>query len=158
MNKHKINIIIVDNNKDFCNILNDYLSTQEDIVVTGIANNGINALKLIEIKKPDLVILDIVMPILNGLEVLERLNATYLCPAPHVIVLSSVSQDRIMERAISLGADTYIIKPFNLELFLKEIRNILNNSTGNDNVKKPLPHICKNENKININQTLAIIA
>jgi two-component system response regulator (stage 0 sporulation protein A) len=50
MGKRKINIIIADDNREFCNILNYYLSTQMDIVVTGIAENGVEALKLIKKK------------------------------------------------------------------------------------------------------------
>ena len=105
MEETKINIIIADDNKEFCNILNDYLLTQKDIVVTGIAENGVEALKLIEEKKPDLVVLDIIMPILDGLGVLERLNTMDLDPLPLVIVLSAVGQEKITQRAISLGAE-----------------------------------------------------
>ena len=60
MNQIKINTIIVDDNKELCNILNEYLSMQGDIVVTGIANDGLEALKLIQEKKPNLVILDMI--------------------------------------------------------------------------------------------------
>ena len=129
MEKKKINIIIVDNNKDFCNILKDYLSMQKDMVVTGVAENGVEALKLIEEKKPDLVLLDIIMPILDGLGVLGRLNTMDLNPMPHIIVLSAVSQDKIIQRAISLGADYYIVKPFNMEVFVNKIRQIINETT-----------------------------
>ena len=65
MEESKIKIVIADDNREFCNILNDYLLMQKDIVVTGIAENGVEALKLIEEKKPDLIILDIIMPILG---------------------------------------------------------------------------------------------
>ena len=78
MSSSKISVLIADDNKEFCNILNDYLLNQRDIVVVGIANNGIEALELIEEKKPDLVILDIIMPHLDGLGVLEKLNSSSL--------------------------------------------------------------------------------
>ena len=70
-----ISILIADDNKEFCSILNDYLLNQRDIVVTGIAKDGKEALTLIEEKQPDLVILDIIMPHLDGLGVLEKLNS-----------------------------------------------------------------------------------
>ena len=53
MEEQKIDIIIADNNKTFCNILNEYLSMQKDIRVLGIADNGVGALKLIEEKNPN---------------------------------------------------------------------------------------------------------
>src|SRR3712207_6841874 len=110
MEDSKISVIIADDNKEFCNILNDYLLSQRDIVVTGIAKDGVEALQLIQEQKPDLVVLDIIMPHLDGLGVLERLNAMDLNPMPRVIVLSAVGQDRITQRAITLGADYYVVR------------------------------------------------
>ena len=89
MKEPKINIIIADNSRESCNILNEYLLNQRDIVVTGIANDGIEALKLIKEKKPDLVVLDIIMPHLDGLGVLNRLNAMDIDPVPRIIVFIS---------------------------------------------------------------------
>ena len=136
MEDPKIKIVIADDNREFCNILNDYLLMQEDIVVTGIAENGIEALKLIKEKKPDLVILDIIMPFLDGLGVLEKLNTMDLDPLPRVIVLSAIGQEKTTQRAISLGADYYVIKPFDMEIFIRRIRQTLNNTI--DDVKKPV--------------------
>ena len=128
MEKVKTNIIIVDNSKEFCNILNDYLLIQKDMVVTAIAENGVEALKLIEEKKPDLVILDIIMPILDGLGVIEMLNKMDLNPMPRIMVVSSVSQEKIIQRALLLGADHYVVKPFDIELFINRIRQMFNNT------------------------------
>ena len=122
MEEPKINILIVDDNKEFCNILNDYLLVQTDMVVIGIANNGVEALKLIKENKPDLVVLDIIMPILDGLGVLETLNTMDLDALPCVIVLSAVGQEKIAQRALSLGADYYVIKPFDMDVLIKRIR------------------------------------
>lgn len=122
MEEAKINVIIVDDNKEFCNILNDYLSIQKDIVVTGIAVNGIEALKMIEEKKPDIIILDIIMPILDGLEVLMKIKKMKLDPMPRILVLSAVGDEKITQRAISLGADYYVIKPFDIELLIGKLR------------------------------------
>lgn len=103
MKESKISVLIADDNKEFCNILNDYLLSQRDIVVTGIAKDGLEALKLIEEKQPDLVVLDIIMPHLDGLGVLERINSLGLEKTPRVIVLSAVGQDKITQRAITLS-------------------------------------------------------
>ena len=137
MEDSKISVIIADDNKEFCNILNDYLLNQKDIVVTGIAKDGLEALKLIEEKKPDLVVLDIIMPHLDGLGVLERLNTMNMDPMPRIIVLSAVGQDKITQRAITLGADYYVIKPFDMNVLTRRIRQMFNNVIiGGDEVKR----------------------
>ncbi|MFT8314640.1 MAG: sporulation transcription factor Spo0A [Clostridium sp.] len=139
MEYSKISVLIADDNKEFCNILNDYLLNQSDIVVVGIAKDGIEALKLIEEKKPDLVILDIIMPHLDGLGVLERLGNMDINPVPNVIVLSAVGQDKITQRAITLGADYYVVKPFDMDVFTKRIRQMFNNTILDSDTKKTMP-------------------
>ncbi|MGL5378536.1 sporulation transcription factor Spo0A, partial [Clostridium sp.] len=129
MNGSKISVLIADDNKEFCSILNDYLLNQRDIVVTGVAKDGREALTLIEEKKPDLVVLDIIMPHLDGLGVLEKLNSMDLEKIPRIIVLSAVGQDKITQRAITLGADYYVVKPFDMDVFTKRIREMFNGTT-----------------------------
>ncbi|WP_352420040.1 sporulation transcription factor Spo0A [Proteiniborus sp.] len=124
MNSEKISILIADDNKDFCSILSDYLTTQNDVEVVGIAKDGIEALELINEKKPDVLVLDIIMPHLDGLGVLEKLNSTDLDKFPKIIVLSAVGQDKITQRAINYGADYYVVKPFDFEIFMKRIRQV----------------------------------
>ncbi|WP_291634069.1 sporulation transcription factor Spo0A [Clostridium sp.] len=136
MDKLKIKIVIADDNIKFCSILNDYLSKQEDIVVIGIAEDGVELIKLIEERKPDLVVLDIIMPMLDGLGVLERLHTMDLVSFPQVIVLSAVNQDKITQRALSLGADYYIVKPFDMETLVKRIRQVVNKTMLSDDVYK----------------------
>ncbi|MBC2580339.1 sporulation transcription factor Spo0A [Clostridium sp. DJ247] len=149
MEESKISVIIADDNKEFCNILNDYLLNQRDIVVTGIAKDGLEALKLIEEKKPDLVVLDIIMPHLDGLGVLERLNGMNISPMPRIIVLSAVGQDKITQSAIRLGADYYVVKPFDMDVFTKRIRQMFNNTIGNgDETKKTISLIDTTEIKL----------
>ena len=124
MEDSKISVLIADDNKEFCSILNDYLLNQKDIVVTGIAKDGREALELIQQKQPDLVVLDIIMPHLDGLGVLEKLNGMDLDKMPRVIVLSAVGQDEITQQAITLGADYYVVKPFDMDIFTKRIREM----------------------------------
>ncbi|WP_040211850.1 sporulation transcription factor Spo0A [Clostridium polynesiense] len=138
MQENRISVLIADDNKEFCNILNDYLLNQRDIIVTGIAKDGLEALKLIEEKKPDLVVLDIIMPHLDGLGVLERLSTMDINPMPRIIVLSAVGQDKITQRAITLGADYYVVKPFDMDVFTKRIRQMFNNTISSDSSKKSI--------------------
>ena len=148
MEKTKIKILIVDNCKEFCNILNDYLLIQKDMVVTGIAGNGLEALKLVKEKKPDLIILDIIMPILDGLGVLEKLNEMSSNQKPRTIVLSSVSQDKIVQKALLLGAAYYVVKPFDIEIFINRIRQMFNTDTYSVGVKGIHNYIDKSESII----------
>jgi two-component system, response regulator, stage 0 sporulation protein A len=139
MGNSKISTIIVDDNREFCEIMNDYLSTQGDIVVTGICHNGIAALELIEKNPPALVILDLIMPHLDGLGVLESLKEmNTLQPRPLIIMLSALGMDRIVQRAMALGADYYFVKPLNLEDFVKQIRYLASNDQPISKPEKPI--------------------
>lgn len=136
MNGSKISVLIADDNKEFCSILNDYLLNQRDIVVIGVAKDGREALTLIEERKPDLVVLDIIMPHLDGLGVLERLNTMELEKMPRVIVLSAVGQDKITQKAITLGADYYVVKPFDMDVFTKRIREMFTGAVATEPVRR----------------------
>lgn len=128
MENSKISVLIADDNKEFCSILNEYLLNHKDIVVTAVAKDGREALELIQEKQPDLVVLDIIMPHLDGLGVLEKLNSMNLAKQPRVIVLSAVGQDKITQQAIALGADYYVVKPFDMDIFTRRIREMFNST------------------------------
>lgn len=159
MEDSKISVLIADDNKEFCSILNDYLLNQKDVVVTGIANDGREALSLIETKKPDLVILDIIMPHLDGLGVLEKLNTMNLEKMPRVIILSAVGQDKITQQAITLGADYYVVKPFDMDIFIKRIREMFNTqplttNTVNRQTMSSQSSIISNNSSISYNEPI----
>lgn len=120
----KIKIGIADDNKEFCNIMVEYLSNQENIEIIGTATDGNQALELIKNNCPDLLILDIIMPYLDGIGVLEELNEQQL-KKPKILILSAVGQEKITQKAIALGADYYILKPFDLEMLSKRITEIM---------------------------------
>ncbi|MDI6618132.1 MAG: sporulation transcription factor Spo0A [Clostridiales bacterium] len=136
MDEKKIKVLIADDNKEFCSILSEYLSKQNDMEVVGIAKDGLEALKLISDQNPDVLVLDIIMPHLDGLGVLERINSLDLNNVPKIIVLSAVGQDKITQRAINLGADYYVVKPFELDVFVSRIRQMFNSSMGMQEIRK----------------------
>ncbi|HBE8632359.1 TPA: sporulation transcription factor Spo0A [Clostridioides difficile] len=123
----KIKIVLVDDNKDFCQVLKEYLSNEDDIDILGIAKDGIEALDLVKKTQPDLLILDVIMPHLDGLGVIEKLNTMDIPKMPKIIVLSAVGQDKITQSAINLGADYYIVKPFDFVVFINRIRELVSN-------------------------------
>lgn len=139
MNLEKIKILIADDNRDFCSILNEYLSIQSDFEIVGIAKDGLEAVELITSKLPDIVILDIIMPHLDGLGVLERINGISLEKMPKFIILSAVGQDKITQKALNLGAEYYVVKPFDMEVFSKRIRESMGTIASGEN-RIPLNH------------------
>ena len=122
--KEKISVLIADDNQDFAYTLSNYINDQEDMEVIGIAKDGNEAVNLISTIKPEIVLLDVIMPHLDGLGVLEKLNKNANPNQPTIIMLSAVGQDKITQRAISLGAEYYVVKPFDIELLIKRIREI----------------------------------
>jgi two-component system, response regulator, stage 0 sporulation protein A len=121
----KINTVIVDDNKEFCAVLSDCLSNQGDFTIEGICLNGIEAIKFVNEIRPSLIVLDIVMPRLDGLGVLEKLISLNLKPKPIIVVLSAIGLDSITQRALSLGADYYFIKPFDMEEFIIRVHQLI---------------------------------
>lgn len=124
--KDKITILIADDNADFAMTLVNYLEKENDMEVIGIAKNGKEACDMVLNTEPDVVLLDVIMPYLDGLGVLETINASNMTKKPMCIMLSAVGQSKITQKAISLGAEYYVVKPFDIEVLIKRIREIKN--------------------------------
>lgn len=122
MQEKKIRIVLADDNKDFSQILKEFLNKQEDMEVVGVAANGIEACEQIKALAPDVLILDVIMPYLDGIGVLENLQSMDPDQKPLVVMLSAVGQDKITERALALGAAYYIVKPFDMDTLTTRIR------------------------------------
>jgi len=120
----KITVLIADDNREFGEILSEYLQSHNDIEVVGVAKDGLEAFQIIESKKPDVAILDIIMPHLDGLGVLEKINVAQLSKRPLCIMLTAVGQDKITQKAMGLGAEYYIVKPFDMDILVNRIREL----------------------------------
>ena len=131
MSSKKIQVVIADDNREFGDILYEYLNNQNDIEVVGVARDGIEAFELITSKMPDIAILDIIMPHLDGLGVLERIGGTPISKRPLFIILSAVGQDKITQRALALGAEYYVVKPFDMDVLVSRIRQLKNVTQSN---------------------------
>ncbi len=151
--KGKISVLVADDNPDFANMIISYLEAQEDMEVIGRARDGKEACDMIINTEPDIVLLDVIMPYLDGIGVLEQIGKAEMKKRPICIMLSAVGQAKITQRAIELGAEYYIVKPFDIELLIQRIRDIKNyqpttskNVFVNKEIKAPYIEIA-NRNK-----------
>jgi two-component system response regulator (stage 0 sporulation protein A) len=120
----KTRIVIVDDNIDFLRILREFLSQKEEFEVVGCASDGIEAINIIKTSEPDVVILDIVMPKLDGLGVLEKYRTLEINKKPQFIVTSAIGHYKTTQIAMSLGAEYFMIKPFDLEDMVSRIHQL----------------------------------
>ncbi len=122
--KEKITVLIADDNNEFSMTLASYLEKDDEMEVIGMAKNGNEAFDMIVSTRPDIVLLDVIMPHLDGLGVLEKLNAIHMEKFPLCIMLSAVGQDKITQRAINLGAQYYVVKPIDINLLIKRVKDL----------------------------------
>lgn len=122
--KERIRVLIADDNAEFTMTLKTYLQNEEEMEIVGVARDGNEAFDLIKNLKPDVALLDVIMPHLDGLGVLEKIAQENLEKEPICIMLSAVGQDKITQKAISLGAQYYVVKPFEINLLIKRIKDI----------------------------------
>lgn len=118
-----IKILIADDNTDFTYILEGCLSLDPFFEVVGIAKNGAGAMEMLASKMPDVLILDIVMPEMDGIEMLRQLKGSAV-KKPVIIVLSALGSESVVQQALEFGADTYYVKPFDIELLVENIREL----------------------------------
>ena len=122
--KNKISVLIADDNHDFAMTLVGYLEKDEEMEVIAMAKDGKEACDMIMNTEPDIVLLDVIMPYLDGIGVLEEMAKKEMKKRPIFIMLSAVGQPKITEKAMSLGAEYYVVKPFDIELLIKRIKEI----------------------------------
>jgi two-component system response regulator (stage 0 sporulation protein A) len=116
MSKEPIRILIADDNRDFCELLKEFFSQQEDFELLGIAYNGLEAVQMIQENNPDILVLDIIMPHLDGIGVLEKLLNSNTVNKLKIIMLTAFGQESVTQKAVELGADYFILKPFDFNL------------------------------------------
>ena len=117
MKTHCINVLCVDDMAGIRCLLGAIV--KEESHNSFYASNGVEALEILETVHIDLVFLDIKLPVMDGLEVLE--NIELLSYDPHVVALTGFSEQRVIDEAFGRGANKCILKPFNVE----DIRHII---------------------------------
>lgn len=121
----RLNVAIVDDNENMVRLLSDIVRTDDELELIGTANDGEEACEMIRIKQPDVVLLDIVMPKLDGLAVMEKVKKDKnIKKHPNYIIVSAIGQEDITEDAFRKGADYYIMKPFDNDMIVDRIKMI----------------------------------
>ncbi|TLS36386.1 sporulation transcription factor Spo0A [Pseudalkalibacillus caeni] len=118
----KIKVCLADDNRELVSLIEEYISHQDDMEVIGTAYNGQECLALLDEQVPDVLVLDIIMPHLDGLAVLERLRAESI--SCNVIMLTAFGQEDVTKKAVDLGASYFILKPFDMENLASHIRQV----------------------------------
>lgn len=120
----KIKLLFADDNKVFCEMMGKYFSSLDYYEVCGLASDGLEALEMINKYRPDVVVLDLVMPNLDGLGVMEQAATFGLAEKPRFIVLTAFGQENLTRQAVEVGATYFIVKPFDLALLDSRIRQL----------------------------------
>lgn len=122
-----LNVAIADDNERILDMLEEIINMDKDLQVVGKAKNGEEMCQIIKNKEPDVVLLDLIMPKMDGLTVMEQVSRdTSGRKQPHFIVVTAVGQEKITEDAFDKGANYYIMKPFNNEVLVNRIKSVSN--------------------------------
>ena len=120
----EVNVAIADDNERILDMLGEIIEQDHDLNLIGKANNGEDMYHLIKEKEPDVVLLDLIMPKLDGLSVMEKINADdQITKRPEFIIVTAVGQERITEDAFRKGASYYVMKPFHNDMILSRIKD-----------------------------------
>ena len=121
----KIRILIADNNDFDARNLKDYLETQDEFLVEEVVKKGDEAITKVIEKQPDILILDLILPNIDGIAVMSTLNKMGLRKKPKIIVTSSISHEKTIREAMNMGATLFVLKPFDEQTISDRIKSIM---------------------------------
>jgi DNA-binding NarL/FixJ family response regulator len=113
-------IFIIDNDINFSSQLANFMNTEENIKVIGIENDGKKCLSSLSLRNADVLIIDVLMPVMDGITILHELKNNSFCPS-HVIILTSMYSEYVKTEADNMGASIFP-KSINVEKLIQEIR------------------------------------
>ncbi|PSL41124.1 two-component system response regulator (stage 0 sporulation protein A) [Planomicrobium soli] len=123
----KIKIAIADDNRELVSLMSDYLGSQPNMEVVAIAYNGKMCINMLKEHQVDVLLLDVIMPYLDGIAVLDAIKENENLKNISVIMLSAFGQEAIMSQAAEYGASYFIMKPFEAERLAMQINHIMQN-------------------------------
>ena len=129
----QLSVAIADDNQKILNVLGEIVSADRELDLVGKAKNGEEMCQIIKDRQPDVVLLDLIMPKMDGLTVMEKVGQDRtIHKRPYFIVITAVGQEKITEDAFNKGANYYIMKPFNNQMLLERIKSVRNMARGSD--------------------------
>nr|WP_122011985.1 sporulation transcription factor Spo0A [Maliibacterium massiliense] len=134
---NKIKVLVVEDNQDLRQIMVDYLSMQDDLEIVGAAGDGDEGLRMADELAPDVALLDLIMPNADGFTMLERLQELE-GKHPQIIVTSAVGQEEFIRRAIDMGARYYMVKPYDMDILVKRIREVAGGQSVRRGAAQPM--------------------
>lgn len=127
MNNQKTSVLICDDNVNFCDVVGHLINKQPDMYVIATANTGFECLDKVQEYRPDVLLVDGIMPELDGLSVLVNLKdgEDFKDYKPKIIMISAMNSHKVTDEAIKLGVDFYLAKPFDMQALLRMIRALV---------------------------------
>ena len=124
-NSEKISVIIVDDNEKVIENIDSALSKDTAIQIIGKAKNGQEAYELIRKSTPDVVILDLIMPKMDGLSLMNKVNEDgAMIKMPFFIMTSAISNENVIQDAFGYGAGYYLLKPFETNMIADRVKGV----------------------------------
>ncbi len=135
----QLNVAIADDNERILHVLGDVVKSDKELNLVGQAENGEELYQIIRTRQPDVVLLDLFMPKMDGLTLMELVGQDKtLKKYPNFIVISAVGQEQITEDAFQKGASYFLLKPFNNQILLNRIKDTKRQKSSFSHVSKPV--------------------
>jgi len=115
----QIKVFITDDSREHVTMMREIINLQENMEIIGCTYDGVSLLEKLKTTEVDVLLLDIVMPNFDGIQVLQKLASDNYYKRPkHIIVFSAFNQESLLVKSSELGADYFVMKPFNVNKFL----------------------------------------
>lgn len=148
-NSNQIKLVIVDDNDNARRNLVQEFAQNKEYLILGEASDGAEALALIEKTLPDVVLFDIVLPTIDGFELIEKINNDdIITTKPKLIALSSLKNEGFAQKAINLGASYYMLKPVQFDLVEKRIKDAIKEFSTDVNQQERVANFKTSKNRL----------
>ena len=120
----RIRVMLADDNQNILRLLTDFFSRKPEVEVVAAVSDGAAILDAVRERAPDVLVMDVILPRKDGFMALEELRGLEGQPRPKVIVLTGLSRDDFIMRAIRLGASYYMVKPFDMNALYSRVLEV----------------------------------
>ena len=127
-----IRVLVVDDDYDECEIIRRAFEIADDIEVCGIVNDGVAGVEMTKKLMPDVILLDIIMPNIDGLEVAKKIRELDMEKDPKIIMFTARGNQNVINTAFGIGVDYYLKKPVNLLSLIEKVRMVHKNKAYTD--------------------------